>query len=207
MPCFLPAPRTHTPQGTVDVADPASDAAERTSRGNATRCVVRCVHPMHSGAGRDRARRGHRAPGGTAPGWARPLRPRRAVLKVGNRSVTVTCVLPNKVSSTSAVDRLIDPFEALGDPHRRTILRLLGERDRNVSELASTMPISRPAVSRHLRVLREAGLVTEHPRGTQRIYALRAEGVEAVRAYLEQVWGEAATRYRIVAQNSGGRSR
>lgn len=100
-----------------------------------------------------------------------------------------------------------DPFEALGDPHRRTILRLLGERDRSVGELASELPISRPAVSRHLRVLREAGFVHEAPRGTRRIYALHADGVEAVRAYLEQVWGDAATRFRLVAENSGERPR
>lgn len=98
-----------------------------------------------------------------------------------------------------------DPFEALGDPHRRTILRLLGERDRSVGELASELPISRPAVSRHLRVLREAGFVREAPRGTQRIYALQADGVDAVRAYLEQVWGDAASRFRLLAENTDGR--
>lgn len=100
-----------------------------------------------------------------------------------------------------------DPFDALGDPHRRTILRLLGERERSVGALAAAMPISRPAVSRHLRVLREAGLVREEPRGTRRIYALQEDGIEAVRAYLEQVWGEAATRFRLMAENSVDRRR
>jgi DNA-binding transcriptional ArsR family regulator len=98
-----------------------------------------------------------------------------------------------------------DPFEALGDPHRRAIVELLaagGEDGRSVGELARELPISRPAVSRHLRLLREAGLVAEKPRGTRRIYRLRGEGLDAVRAYLERVWGEAAARFRLMADNT-----
>ncbi|TAK00537.1 MAG: ArsR family transcriptional regulator [Chloroflexota bacterium] len=93
-----------------------------------------------------------------------------------------------------------DPFEALGDPNRRAIVELLGGGERSVRELADRLPISRPAVSRHLRLLKQAGLVVEQPRGTRRIYRLHDEGVAAVRAYLEQVWGEAATRFRLVAE-------
>jgi DNA-binding transcriptional ArsR family regulator len=100
-----------------------------------------------------------------------------------------------------------DPFEALGDPHRRSILRLLSEHERNVGDLAAALPISRPAVSRHLRLLREAGLVGERAVGTQRIYALREAGIEAVRAYLEEVWGEAAVRFRLMAENTDERHR
>ncbi len=96
-----------------------------------------------------------------------------------------------------------DPFEALGDPNRREILRLLGQGDRAVSELAEAMPISRPAVSRHLRLLREAGLVTEQAQGTRRIYQLHEQGLQAVHAYLERVWGEAATRFSLLADNAG----
>ena len=96
----------------------------------------------------------------------------------------------------------MDPFEALGDPHRRTILELLGDRDRSVQELADRLPISRPAVSRHLRLLKEAGLVTDRAEGTRRLYRLHDEGPEAVRAYLEQVWGDAATRFRLAAENT-----
>jgi DNA-binding transcriptional ArsR family regulator len=95
--------------------------------------------------------------------------------------------------------RTADPFDALGDEHRRAILRVLGDGDHSVNEIARELPISRPAVSRHLRILREAGLVGEEARGTRRIYRLREEGIEAVRAYLEQVWGEAAARFRIAA--------
>ena len=69
------------------------------------------------------------------------------------------------------------------------------------------MPISRPAVSRHLRLLRQAGLVVEEPRGTRRIYRLHDEGIEAVRAYLEQVWGDAAARFSLLASNTRGTRR
>ena len=96
----------------------------------------------------------------------------------------------------------MNPFEALGDPNRRTILELLGDGDRSVQELADALPISRPAVSRHLRLLKEAGLVTDRAEGTRRFYRLHDEGPEAVRAYLEQVWGEAAARFRIAAENT-----
>src|ERR671915_877341 len=94
-----------------------------------------------------------------------------------------------------------DPFDALGDGHRRAIVELLGDGDRSVRELADELPISRPAVSRHLRLLKEAGLVSDRPEGTRRLYRLHDEGIEAVRAYLEEVWGDAAARFRIAADN------
>jgi DNA-binding transcriptional ArsR family regulator len=97
-----------------------------------------------------------------------------------------------------------DPFEALGDPNRRAIVELLGGGERSVREIADRLPISRPAVSRHLRLLKQAGLVVEEPRGTRRIYRLHDEGVTAVRAYLERVWGEVATRFRVLVENSPG---
>jgi len=95
-----------------------------------------------------------------------------------------------------------DPFGALGDANRRAIVELLGARGRSVQELADALPISRPAVSRHLRLLKEAGLVAEEARGTRRIYRLDEEGADAARAYLERVWGEAAARFRLVAENT-----
>ena len=96
-----------------------------------------------------------------------------------------------------------DPFDALGDPNRRAILELLGTGRRSVQELADALPISRPAVSRHLRLLKQAGLVVERPEGTRRIYQLHGEGIDALRAYVERVWGEAAGRFRLVAANTG----
>jgi DNA-binding transcriptional ArsR family regulator len=95
-----------------------------------------------------------------------------------------------------------DPFDALGDPNRRAIVELLGSGGRSVREIADELPISRPAVSRHLRLLKNAGLVVEEPRGTRRIYRLHVEGVEAVQAYLTRVWGDAAARFRLVAENT-----
>ncbi len=97
-----------------------------------------------------------------------------------------------------------DVFEALGDPHRRAIVELLGERDRSVGELADELPISRPAVSRHLRLLKQAGLVTDRAEGTRRLYRLQDEGIDAVREYLERVWGQTAARFRLAAENTGG---
>jgi DNA-binding transcriptional ArsR family regulator len=100
-----------------------------------------------------------------------------------------------------------DPFEALGDAHRRTILELLRDGDRSVRELADELPISRPAVSRHLRVLKEAGLVRDRAEGTRRLYRLEDRGAEAVASYLREVWGEAIARYRLVAENTRPRER
>jgi DNA-binding transcriptional ArsR family regulator len=95
-----------------------------------------------------------------------------------------------------------DPFEALGDPQRRAILELLSERRRSVREIADELPISRPAVSRHLRLLKNAGLVVEEPSGTRRIYRLHDEGMAAVQEYLSRVWSDAATRFRLFAENT-----
>jgi DNA-binding transcriptional ArsR family regulator len=95
-------------------------------------------------------------------------------------------------------------FDALADGHRREILAMLRQGDRAVHEIAEELPISRPAVSRHLRLLKEAGFVEEEAVGTRRLYHLKGEGVEAVRRYLETVWGDAATRFRILAENVDG---
>jgi DNA-binding transcriptional ArsR family regulator len=95
-----------------------------------------------------------------------------------------------------------DPFDALGDPNRRAIVELLAAGDRSVGELAGELPISRPAVSRHLRLLKEAGLVADRAEGTRRLYRLDDEGIEAVREYLGRVWGEAAARFRLLAENT-----
>jgi DNA-binding transcriptional ArsR family regulator len=95
-----------------------------------------------------------------------------------------------------------DPFDALGDPNRRAIVELLGSGGRTVREIADQLPISRPAVSRHLRLLKDAGLVIDEARGTRRLYQLHDQGVEAVQAYLADVWGEALARFRLLAENT-----
>ncbi|MGI8608899.1 MAG: ArsR/SmtB family transcription factor [Candidatus Dormibacteria bacterium] len=85
-----------------------------------------------------------------------------------------------------------DPFEALGNLHRREIVELVAGRPRSVQEIADALPISRPAVSRHLRVLSQAGLVVDEQVGARRLYRLREDGAEAVGKYLQRVWGDAA---------------
>jgi DNA-binding transcriptional ArsR family regulator len=72
-----------------------------------------------------------------------------------------------------------------------------------VHEIAVALPVSRPAVSRHLRLLKDAGLVSERSEGTRRIYHLQAGGVRAVQDYLEGIWGDAAARFRMLAENTG----
>jgi DNA-binding transcriptional ArsR family regulator len=93
-------------------------------------------------------------------------------------------------------------LDALGDPSRRSIVELLGGGPLAVGEIAEHLPISRPAVSRHLRLLGEAGLVAHRAEGTRHLYELRAEGIEAIHAYFRAVWGEAAARFTLLAENT-----
>ena len=93
-------------------------------------------------------------------------------------------------------------LDALGDPNRRAIVEILSRGGRSVQEIADELPISRPAVSRHLRLLKGAGLVDDQADGTRRVYQLRDEGVEAIRRYFAQVWDEAIPRFRILAENT-----
>lgn len=95
-----------------------------------------------------------------------------------------------------------DPFAALGDGNRRAIVKTLASGEMSVQSLADVLPISRPAVSRHLRLLKEAGLVTDRPDGAKRLYRLDEAGIAEARAFMEQVWGEASARYRMAAENT-----
>lgn len=113
--------------------------------------------------------------------------------------------MPKRASRAAAAAR--DPFEALGDPQRRSILTMLAARPQSVGELAAALPVTRPAVSWHLKLLKDAGLVEEHRDGVRRIYGLRREGLSSVAAYLEQVWGDAASRFRLMAENTTERDR
>jgi DNA-binding transcriptional ArsR family regulator len=91
-------------------------------------------------------------------------------------------------------------FTALGDPTRRAIFERLAEQPRAVGELARELPVSRPAVSQHLKVLKGAGLVLDRPVGTRRIYAVDPNGVEALRAYLDQFWSKTLAAYKAVVE-------
>jgi DNA-binding transcriptional ArsR family regulator len=93
-------------------------------------------------------------------------------------------------------------LDALGDANRRAIVEILATTPSSVQTIADQLPISRPAVSRHLRLLKAAALVEDRAVGTQRVYALRAEGVQAIRGYFEQLWGEASIRFRLAAENT-----
>ncbi len=75
-----------------------------------------------------------------------------------------------------------------------------------MQQISDRMPISRPAVSRHLRLLKHAGLVGDRPQGTRRIYELREAGVDAIRRYFAETWGTAIARYTIVAENTSSRA-
>ena len=88
----------------------------------------------------------------------------------------------------------------MGDPRRREILERLAERPRAVGELAQELPISRPAVSQHLRVLKDAGLVSDRTAGTRRIYELDPTGVIALRAYLDGFWNRALASFKQAAE-------
>jgi DNA-binding transcriptional ArsR family regulator len=93
-----------------------------------------------------------------------------------------------------------DAWTALGDPTRKAILELLADRPRAVGELAGELPVSRPAVSQHLKVLKEAGLVVDRPVGTRRIYRVDPDGLAALRADLERFWGKALTAYKAAVE-------
>jgi DNA-binding transcriptional ArsR family regulator len=87
-------------------------------------------------------------------------------------------------------------FAALGDPTRRAVFELLGDGPRAVGEIASELPVTRPAVSQHLKVLKEAGLVIDRPDGTRRLYELNPAGIGALRAYFERFWTRALTSFK-----------
>jgi DNA-binding transcriptional ArsR family regulator len=97
-------------------------------------------------------------------------------------------------------------LEALGDPTRRAVFELLRDGPRAVGELARELPVSRPAVSQHLRVLKDAGLVTERRNGTRRLYRIDPRGVERLRVYFEAFWTEALASFKTAAENERRRN-
>jgi len=93
-------------------------------------------------------------------------------------------------------------WTALGDPTRRAIFERLAERPRPVGELARELPVSRPAVSQHLKVLMDAGLVLDQPAGNRRFYRLDPNGIGALRADLERFWTRALAAYKTVVEET-----
>ncbi len=98
-------------------------------------------------------------------------------------------------------------WNALGDPTRRQVFRLLGGGERSVGELATEVPVSRPAVSQHLRVLKEAQLVIDRPDGVRRLYSVRRTGLEALRHELETMWDDALAAFADAADAPARESR
>lgn len=97
-------------------------------------------------------------------------------------------------------------LDALGDPTRRAVLELVARKPQAVGELAGQLPVSRPAVSQHLRVLQDARLVRPTQQGTRRIYSLDRAGIAAVRAYLERFWDEALAAYAATVEDDTTRT-
>ena len=95
-----------------------------------------------------------------------------------------------------------DGWTALGDPTRRAIFERLADRPRAVGELAGELPVSRPAVSQHLKVLKDAGLVIDRPAGTRRVYHVDPDGVEALRVQLDRFWTKALAAYKQAVEQS-----
>jgi len=91
-------------------------------------------------------------------------------------------------------------LDALGDATRMAIFQKLADGPTAVNELARTLPVSRPAVSQHLRVLKDAGLVTDSKAGTRRLYRLNPEGVARLRAHFDQMWTNAMTAFQATAE-------
>lgn len=96
------------------------------------------------------------------------------------------------------------PLDALGDRTRRQVFELLRDGPRSVGELAGKLPVSRPAVSQHLRVLEDAGLVSHRREGTRHLYELEPTGVAELRAWVDDFWSDALARFKAAAENKGG---
>ena len=98
----------------------------------------------------------------------------------------------------------VNPLDALGDPTRRSIFERLRRGARSVTELADELPVSRPAVSQHLRVLKDAGLVRERRDGTRRLYRIDPDGLGEVRDYFEAFWSDVLAAFKEAVEQERG---
>ena len=96
-----------------------------------------------------------------------------------------------------------DSLSALADPTRRSVFEAIAAQPRSVGALADALPVSRPAVSQHLKVLSDAGLVQAEPQGTRRVYSVRMEGLADLRAYLDQFWDDVLGRFAHEVNTKG----
>jgi DNA-binding transcriptional ArsR family regulator len=97
-----------------------------------------------------------------------------------------------------------EAFAALGDTTRRSIFELLRDGPRAVGDLASSLPVSRPAVSQHLRVLKDAGLVRDEAAGNKRLYSVDPAALDSLRSYFVDYWSDALHRFKAAAEAEGG---
>lgn len=95
-------------------------------------------------------------------------------------------------------------FAALADPTRRTVFERLKDGPRSVGELANTLPVTRPAVSQHLKVLKEAGLVIDRAQGRQRVYRIDPQGLGQLRAWLDRFWDVALEAFKAEVEREAG---
>lgn len=96
-----------------------------------------------------------------------------------------------------------DALAALADPTRRAVFERLRPGPRSVGDIAKGMPVSRPAVSQHLKVLKDAGLVTDRAEGTRRVYSIDPHGLGAIRAWLDRMWGDALEAFVAEVEREG----
>jgi DNA-binding transcriptional ArsR family regulator len=102
---------------------------------------------------------------------------------------------------TDALEAAGPLLDALGDPTRRRLLRLLRDGERTVADLTAALPVTQSAVSQHLRVLREAGLVSDRPDGRRRYYRVERDGLSAVRAYVDAFWDDVLEAFATYAES------
>jgi DNA-binding transcriptional ArsR family regulator len=95
---------------------------------------------------------------------------------------------------------MTNAMDALGDPTRRAIFERLADGPKAVGQIADELPVSRPAVSQHLKVLKQAGLVTDRAQGTRRLYQLDPQGIQDLRAYFDQFWNQALASFKVAAE-------
>jgi DNA-binding transcriptional ArsR family regulator len=104
---------------------------------------------------------------------------------------------------TYVAERVGEGLSALGDPTRRTIFERLVDGPLPVVDLARGLQVSRPAVSQHLKVLKQAGLVLDRPQGNRRLYRIDPAGVEGMRAYFDRFWDNALAAFKVAAEQGG----
>ena len=97
-------------------------------------------------------------------------------------------------------DLTLQGFAALADPTRRRVFERLAKKSLSVGELAAKLPVSRPAVSQHLKILKEAGLVTDMADGARRVYRVDPRGIEAMKNYLDRFWDRALAAFKAAAE-------